>query len=442
MTITPLAPTPTATKHRLLGIDAARGIALFGMMAVHSLLAVSDDGSPTLSYSIAAGRSSALFAVLAGVGIAFTTGRTRVEHGQRRATAASLAARAAAIGVIGLLLGYTDAEYAVVILPYYAILFLIAIPLVYLPTRILAALTLVITVAVPALIEELGTTLPAPSLDNPTLPGIIDHPARWATELLLNGEFPALPWTAYICAGIVIGRLTLTSATVAGALLMFGTALAVASRILSEILIFRLGGLDHLITGSDLPRHEVLDLISYGADGSVHGSTWWWLAVDGPHSSTPLDLLGTIGSSTAVIGAMLFLGHLAGTKLGTAPLAAAGSMTLTLYVLHIWFINSPYDTYTPWTGYLLQLLAATAIGIFVKYTTGRGPLEAFVTTAANRAKRAGASATPIAEAHASKVFNQAPPSSARSRIDEHSKRNQIENGADRGQRSRSDRGPS
>lgn len=60
---------------------------------------------------------------------------------------------------------------------------------------------------------------------------------------------------------------------------------------------------------------------------------------------------------------------------------------LTLYVLHIWFINPTYDTYTPSTGYLLQLLAATAIGMFVKYTTGRGPLEAFVTTAAYRTKR-------------------------------------------------------
>ncbi|MGW6659509.1 heparan-alpha-glucosaminide N-acetyltransferase domain-containing protein [Rhodococcus sp. NPDC055024] len=397
MTASPLAPTeaiPAATKQRLLGIDAARGIALLGMMAVHSLVAVGDNGSPTLSYSIAAGRSSALFAVLAGVGIAFTTSRARVERGVRGATAASLAARAAAVGAIGLIMGYTDAEYAVVILPYYAILFLLAIPLVFLPTRTLAALGLLIAVAVPAAIEFFGTSLPAPSLDNPTLIGIIENPAGWATELLLNGEFPALPWTAYICAGIVIGRLRLTSATVAGSLLMFGTALAVGARILSEILIFHFGGLESLVASSELPRQEILDLISYGADGSVYGSTWWWLAVDGPHSSTPLDLLGTIGSSTAVIGAMLFLGHLAGTRLGKLtnlvmmPLAAAGSMTLTLYVLHIWFINSNYDTYSAWTGYLLQAMTAFAIGIFVRLTTGRGPLEAFVTMVANRSKRA------------------------------------------------------
>ena len=137
MTASPLAPTeqiPVVEKQRLLGIDAARGIALLGMMAVHSLIAVSDDGSPTLSYGISAGRSSALFAVLAGVGIAFTTGRARVERGDRGATAASLAARAAVVGAIGLIMGYTHAELAVVILPYYAILFVIAIPLVFLRT--------------------------------------------------------------------------------------------------------------------------------------------------------------------------------------------------------------------------------------------------------------------------------------------------------------------
>ncbi|WP_454836943.1 heparan-alpha-glucosaminide N-acetyltransferase domain-containing protein [Rhodococcus qingshengii] len=403
---TPITTNRPPAAPRLLGIDAARGLALLGMMAVHSLVAVGEDGSPTLSYSIAAGRSSALFAVLAGVGIAFTTGRARVRRGRRGATAAALAARAGAVGAIGLLLGYADAEYAVVILPYYAILFLLAIPLVFLPTRTLAALGVLIAVAVPAGIELVGSSLPSPSLDNPTLSGLIDNPGGWTIELLLNGEFPALPWAAYICAGIVIGRLRLTSANVAAALLVTGAAMAVGARILSEILIFHLGGLEHLVTGSSLPRADILDLISYGADGSVAGSSWWWLAVDGPHSSTPLDLLGTIGSSAAVIGAMLFLGHLAGTRwekmtnVVMIPLAAAGSMTLTLYVLHIWFINSPYDTYQPWTGYILQVCAALTLGMFVKLTTGRGPLEAFVTMLANRSRRAVTErASPTALAH-------------------------------------------
>lgn len=48
---------------RLLGLDAARGVALLGMMAVHALLLVDDDGNPTTAFTLAAGRSAALFAV-------------------------------------------------------------------------------------------------------------------------------------------------------------------------------------------------------------------------------------------------------------------------------------------------------------------------------------------------------------------------------------------
>ncbi|MDI9914724.1 heparan-alpha-glucosaminide N-acetyltransferase domain-containing protein [Rhodococcus sp. IEGM 1379] len=409
MTVSSTAPTeqiPVVAKKRLLGIDAARGIALLGMMAVHSLIAVGDDGSPTLSYSIAAGRSSALFAVLAGVGIAFTTGRARVRRENPGATAASLAARAAVVGAIGLAMGYGEPELAVVILPYYAILFLLAIPLVFLPTRVVAAVGVGIALAVPVLIEWLSSALPEPSLDNVTFVGIIENPVGWMVELLFNGEFPALPWMAYMCAGIVIGRLRLTSANVAGVLLVIGSALAVGARILAEVLLFHLGGLEQIMASGDLSREEVRDIIAYGADGSVFGSTWWWLAVDGPHSSTPLDLLGTVGSSMAVIGAALFLGHLTGNRLARmvnivmVPLAAAGSMTLTLYVLHIWFINSNYDIYSAWAGYILQVLAALGIGLFVRLTAGRGPLEAFVTMVANRSSRAvtdSASKTTAAE---------------------------------------------
>ena len=121
---------------RLAGVDAARGVALLGMMAAHSLSADDANGNPTLSYSLTSGRSAAAFAVLAGVGIAFMTGRARVRPGRDgRAAAASLAARALAIGAIGLALGYTDTEFAEVILPYYAVLFALAIPLVFAPHR-------------------------------------------------------------------------------------------------------------------------------------------------------------------------------------------------------------------------------------------------------------------------------------------------------------------
>lgn len=98
------------------------------MVAVHSLWAYDDD--VTWHYALAAGQSAATFAPLAGVGIAFMTTRRPVGPGERRATAASLAARAGVIGAVGLALGWTDASLATVILVYYAVLFVLAIPAV------------------------------------------------------------------------------------------------------------------------------------------------------------------------------------------------------------------------------------------------------------------------------------------------------------------------
>ncbi|WP_279582945.1 BPL-N domain-containing protein [Fodinicola feengrottensis] len=111
------------TKSRLLGVDAARGIALLGMMAVHSLYESNADGSPTASFAIFGGRAAATFAVLAGVGIAFMTGRRRVQFRSGLPVITGLAVRALAIGAIGLFMGYADAKLAAVILPYYAVLF-------------------------------------------------------------------------------------------------------------------------------------------------------------------------------------------------------------------------------------------------------------------------------------------------------------------------------
>ncbi|MUN64901.1 hypothetical protein GMA12_17440, partial [Kocuria sediminis] len=56
---------------RLLGVDAARGLALIGLIAVHVLPEENDaTGDPTWSYLLFAGDSAALFALLAGVGLA------------------------------------------------------------------------------------------------------------------------------------------------------------------------------------------------------------------------------------------------------------------------------------------------------------------------------------------------------------------------------------
>ena len=76
------------------------------MMAVHILAPATDKGDMSLPWILAAGKSAALFAVLAGVGIAFSAGRDAVATVAAMAgAAASLAVRALLIGAVGLLVG-------------------------------------------------------------------------------------------------------------------------------------------------------------------------------------------------------------------------------------------------------------------------------------------------------------------------------------------------
>ncbi|KZM68637.1 DUF1624 domain-containing protein [Nocardia terpenica] len=393
-------PTPAPpSAARLRGIDAARGIALIGMMAVHVLPDSTDDGDPTWSFQLFGGRAAALFAVLAGVSIALVTGRRRVRVADWPAAAASLAARAAVIGIIGLALGYTDASLAAVILPFYAVMFLASIPLVVLPTWVVAATGAGIVAGAPVLTHLLLDRLPDPLGENPGFHDLITRPGQLFTELTVTGEFPALPWMAYLCAGLVVGRLALDRWRTAVALLGIGLVLAVGAHVVASVLLDSYHGVDHILAAqpaTDRTLDETRELLDFGADGTVPGSTWWWLALDKPHTGTPLDLLATIGSAYAVIGAMLLLPHArtpgwrrAATAL-QLPLAAAGRMTLTLYTLHVVFINSDYDRYPDTPSYLIQVAAVLFIGLVWTSTAGRGPLESVVAAAARRARAAAA----------------------------------------------------
>ena len=118
-----------AGKRRVTGVDAARGAALAAMMAIHILPGWNENYEPTLSWSILAGRGAALFAVLAGVSLAFMSGGSSRLSGRNLTGARyGLAVRAMCITVIGLLLGYLVIP-AHVILVYYGVMFLLALPL-------------------------------------------------------------------------------------------------------------------------------------------------------------------------------------------------------------------------------------------------------------------------------------------------------------------------
>jgi len=361
------------TQHRVLGIDAARGLALLGMVAVHIVPPVTDDGQLNWAHTVAAGRSSALFAVLAGVGLALLTRWTSsTPRWVRRRDRVAVATRAALLVLIGLVLGEPESGVAV-ILVYYGVLFLLALPFLGLSARALAAWSAGILLVVPALSHLVRPEIALPTYAVPTIDFADQGWSGVATELLLTGYYPALAWLAYLLAGLAVGRLDLRSRAVATRLLVGGVLLSAGAAALSHLLLTTAGGRAVLVEQTPSlfgrPFDQALDI---GLAGTTPTGSWWWLAVAAPHSATPLDLAGTIGTSLAALGVFLLL-----VRRATAlwmPLIALGGMSLTAYSLHIVLLDGVLPR-TMDNAVLVHVLVLTASAVLWRRLVGQGPLE-------------------------------------------------------------------
>lgn len=372
-------------KVRFTGIDAARGIALVGMMAIHLLPAVSEDGGPSLAWTLFAGKSAALFALLAGVGLALSSGGTQPRTG-RALTAAryGTAVRAGAVTCLGLAIAYVDMP-AFIILAYYGVMFLLAVPLLGMSARALFAAAAVFAVLGPLLMQLLRGSLPEPGFD-PTFTDLLTDPWQLATQLLVTGTYPAIPWMAYICAGMAIGRLRLGEWKTQSAVLAAGLGTALAAALTSALVLGPLGGLQRITEATPfLDAQAIQEVLVWGPEEYLSTSSFWWFGILAPHSTTPLDLVYTIGVAAAVLGAMLLLGHAAGRYL--LPLTAAGSMTLTLYCLHLLVLGSGFYEDEPELSYALQVAAVIAFALIWRTVRRQGPLEELIAKAVNGTRR-------------------------------------------------------
>ncbi|QZY29988.1 heparan-alpha-glucosaminide N-acetyltransferase domain-containing protein [Nocardioides coralli] len=354
-----------ATSRRLVGLDVARALALLGMVATHVLAPRTPAGDLAWPQAVAGGRAAALFAVLAGVSLALASGRTRPVRGRERwAATTGLAVRAVLIAVLGLALGGLESGIAI-ILTYYGVLFLLGLPFLGLGARGLAVLAAAWLVAAPVVSHWVRPELPERRFGSPSLEQL-EQPTLLVSELLLTGYYPVLPWLAYLFAGMALGRSDLGRRKVQAAVAGGGLLLAVTSSWLSGVLVEgRLG-------------EETLERAAFGLFGNTPaGEGWEWLLVVSPHSSTPFDLAHTIGTSLLVIAvALLLVGVLpVGWRRPVAVWFGAGTMTLTLYSLHVvmktdavWPPEEPGSM-----GY--HVLVLGLVGAVFTFFGWRGPLE-------------------------------------------------------------------
>jgi uncharacterized membrane protein len=381
--------TAIPRKQRILGVDVARGVALLGMMAAHSFDTFNSDGTPTISTMVAAGRSATTFVLIAGVGLALISGgRTVVQGRERTVAAAGLAVRAVLIGVLGLTLGLLSRIKGITedpILPFYGLLFLLAIPLLGLSPLMLAGVAVAAIVLGPVLLVATADAgLPYAGFGGDPVPATLLHdPLGLLVRLSVTGEYPVVVYIAYLCAGLAIGRLDLTSRRLAWWLLGAGAALAVTARVVSLIVLYPLGGLAHL-TSQGSSANTAAALLW---DHPNLSSSWWYLALPAPHSHTPVDVTHTLGSAMAVLGAALLLTRVPAIARLLWPLAIAGSMVLTLYSAHLVVIATGVLQDTPVLLYVLMVVGALAFALLWRRWFGQGPLERIVAVASGRARR-------------------------------------------------------
>lgn len=333
---------------RVVGIDLARGLAVVGMLAAH-LLVIEDfvASEPSTWVDIVNGRSSILFAVLAGVSIALVTGGVRPLRGEARARASGrIALRGMLLWLIGAVLVATGVP-VYVILPAYAILFLLSLPFLGLPARPLFLLA-----------AALGIVMPF-------LQAVLDASVFWFTpdgvlvSTLTGWHYPFPVWIAFLLAGMAVGRTDLRSVRTAVLLLLSGAALAVLGYTVSAA------------TGST-PEEESL---------SVVAAAWTARA----HSSGVLEVVGSGGFAVAVIGLCLLVCRTV-LRWAVVPLRAVGAMPLTAYSVQliVWAVVAAsvlgdsgdltgfreLEPFWPMTAGLL--VACTLWALLI----GRGPLEA------------------------------------------------------------------
>lgn len=200
---------------RVVGLDAARGLAVIGMIIAHAgaVGVWGEDLSALLG--IAHGHSSILFAVVAGISLGIITGGTTPPAGALLLRARlRVGARAAGLLVISGLVDILPSGVAV-ILASYALWFALMIPFLRWRPR-----ALIIAGAAHAIFGWLVIEL---SLFVLSLADIHPYPGAesFVPGLMLTGVYPALVWMGFVFIGMAMARSGIAET---GSLVRFGAA--------------------------------------------------------------------------------------------------------------------------------------------------------------------------------------------------------------------------
>ena len=337
-------------SRRFHGLDAARAIAIIGMLAVNvgPRKEPGDTDLAVFFYDIPHGRASLLFMILAGIGMSLMTKRTRQTGAPLPWQ--TIMWRAVLLIFSGLALQLLGHDVSV-ILTYYGLLFLLGFPLLRAPTWVVTTLALVSLVAGPLLwlylqqLTSITFNFVAPSLADPLWTGV--H------SLLLTGAYPVVIWVAPFLFGLVLGRCQLGERSFQHRLMGWGAAATIVPLGISVV-------------------WSVLN----GAPTTEYG--WDQLSSVQAHSQMPLWMISGCGSAALIVGFFLWAEPWVTVRLSW--LVSAGRLSLTIYVAHLfvlaWLVRPGPDTLLE--GFLISTVMSVAFVVLAHLWwrhLGTGPLE-------------------------------------------------------------------
>ena len=297
---------------RIFGYDLARALAIFGMIFVNFKTVMHGEHAAEVSwlklFNLLDGRASAVFVILAGVGISLMTQQVRLsgERKDLQQARRTLLLRAAILFVIGLLyLPIWPAD----ILHYYAVYMVIGAYALALTSKQLLWLASILAAGFPLIFVLLDY---ATAWNWSTL----SYADLWSFQgflrnLVFNGFHPVLPWAAFLIFGMALGRLPMQQASLRRKVFCAG----LVACLLIETLGFGLR--QFLIRLGYAP-----DLVQY-------------LLSTTPMPPLPLYFLSALASSCALIAVCLELAERWHDTPYLRPLIHTGQLALTLYLAHV-----------------------------------------------------------------------------------------------------------
>jgi uncharacterized membrane protein YeiB len=327
---------------------------------------------------LAQGRSSALFAVLAGFAVALITGRRTPKTGRAgRQAVAKVVIRAVILVALGTALTMTGTP-VVPILAFYGLFFLLVLPLRRLGAKPLALIAAGWALTGPPLLYLLK-----PVVGGRSFPTVGE--ADGLVSLFFTGGYPALTWVPFVIAGMAVARLDLAATAVRIRLAFSGVALAVAGYGGSWLALRLVPGAAAAVQADEagsamasMPSASSMASPSPGMAGVV-GDSPAGLLVASPHSEATLSIVGNTGVAILVITACLAaMDAFPRLRRLARPVIAVGSMSLTAYVYHIvaiWLLDTGEATVQPLYVLLGFIASVTVLATLWSRFFQRGPLE-------------------------------------------------------------------